>query len=57
MFDHRLNDKIVDRDWELIAATLGLIIIGALFVLSASGAGGGSAAVWYKQIYTKQVVF
>jgi cell division protein FtsW (lipid II flippase) len=57
MFERNLNDKTINRDWQLTLATAGLIIVGALFIFSASAAGGGSSAAWYRQIYAKQIIF
>lgn len=57
MFDRNLNDKTIDRDWQLALAAVGLMIVGALFIFSASAAGGGNPGPWYKQIYVRQIVF
>lgn len=57
MYEPSLNDKKVDRDWHLLLATMGLILIGAAFIFSASAAGGGTPEPWYKQIWTRQIFY
>ena len=57
MYQTSLNDKKIDRDWQLLFATVGLLRVGAAFIFSASAAGGGSTEPWFKQIWTKQLFF
>jgi len=51
------NEKMSDRDWPLILATAGLIVLGGLFIFSAAAADGGGDQPWHRQIYFRQVLF
>jgi rod shape determining protein RodA len=56
MFDPRLNEKKSDYDWPLHCATLGLMVIGTLFILSATN-GQTRVVPWYRQFYVLQIAW
>jgi rod shape determining protein RodA len=56
MFDPRLNEKKSDYDWPLHCATLGLMVIGTLFILSATN-GQTRVVPWYRQFYMLQIAW
>ena len=58
MYDSALNDQKSRFDWPMLAALLGLMIVGALFIASATlvSEGGSDTPIW-KHAWLKQVVF
>src|SRR4051812_24353110 len=57
MFEAHLNEREKGVDWSLIAAVIGLMIIGAAFIYSASFAKEATQTmVWYRKLYMKQVI-
>jgi rod shape determining protein RodA len=55
MYESNLNEKKSDFDWPLPAATLGLMIIGAAFVYSATS--GHVPTAWYHAEYVRQILW
>jgi len=56
MYDPRLNEKNSDFDWPLHVATVGLMLIGAAFIFSATARYAPQAA-WYHEDYARQIIW
>ena len=58
MFERHLNEREGEWDWTLLGATLGLMVIGVMFVCSATSfSEAARSAPWFKQIYVRQIVW
>ncbi len=55
MYEMHLNDHPARVDRLLLAALGGLLVMGTLFVYSATLAGGSAAIPWYDDIWVRQV--
>ncbi|MEW6161460.1 MAG: FtsW/RodA/SpoVE family cell cycle protein, partial [Verrucomicrobiota bacterium] len=56
MFERDLNERKARLDWPLILALLGLMVIGAAFIYSATSPNEILRSLpWYKQLYVKQI--
>ena len=54
MYEAHLNQKKRDWDWPLLAATLGLLVVGVFFVLSATGEAASELPL-YRQKFFQQI--
>src|ERR1051326_4160109 len=58
MFDTRLNERESPVQWPMIMAVLGLMIIGAAFIYSATSHNELFwQLAWYRQLAFKQIAF
>ncbi|HKS38612.1 MAG TPA: FtsW/RodA/SpoVE family cell cycle protein, partial [Verrucomicrobiae bacterium] len=55
MFEPHLNERRSRVDWQMIAALVGLMVIGVLFIYSARPPG--ETTVWYNQFHIRQIVW
>src|SRR5882672_8382225 len=55
MFEAHLNERQSRVDWQMIAAVLGLMVLGVLFIYSAKPPN--EATLWYKDYYVRQIVW
>ncbi len=58
MYDRTLNDKRGELDWPLMVASFGLMVIGVLFVFSATSAVEIAKEMpWFQQTFAKQIIW
>jgi rod shape determining protein RodA len=57
MYDPQLNERKDSGKWLLTGATLGLMLIGAAFIFSATEPLGGREVPWYREFYLHQVAW
>src|SRR5688572_6914194 len=58
MFESSLNQKEPRIQWPMLAALLGLMILGAAFIYSATSVNESAQQLaWYRQPYCKQMIF
>jgi rod shape determining protein RodA len=58
MFDSVLNERPRQVDWVMLAAIVGLMVVGAMFIASAKMVEESIRAVpWYAQSYFRQIIW
>jgi rod shape determining protein RodA len=58
MFETHLNEPGKRVDMTLVLSVLGLMMVGVVFIYSASFANEASQSlVWFKKLYAKQIIF
>src|SRR6266496_6317627 len=55
MFEAHLNERQSRVDWQMIAAIVGLMVIGVAFIYSAKPPSETTA--WYNQFYVRQIIW
>lgn len=57
MYEPILNERQTKVDWLMILAVLGLMMVGAAFIYSATSVSESGNTVWYKQNHIKQIFY
>ncbi|MEO6035756.1 MAG: FtsW/RodA/SpoVE family cell cycle protein, partial [Verrucomicrobiota bacterium] len=58
MYETPLNERKSFLDWPMVLALLGLMVVGTVFIYSASFANESARTlVWFKQLYVKQLIW